>query len=508
MSLPSAAAVDVQPPRIEVMPDGGLSSAGQEAIELAEMAGLHLDPWQQYVLDLSLRERSDGNWLSMEMGLVVARQNGKGAILEARELAALFLFGDRKIVHSAHRFDTSKSHMERMSSLIQGVPEFDRRIKHIYTTTGQESILLKDGRSLQFRTRSGSGGRGLTGDLVVFDEAMELPDAVISSLMPLLTTRPNPQMWYVGSAVDQMEHAYGHAFAKVRHRALTGDEPALTFVEYSVDPDVYNQAPTVVSSDREQWRIANPGIDCGRVNLEWLEAEFRQMSTRQFATEVLSVGDWPDVHEDADRVIGKAIWDGLFDAKATIEGSFALAIDTTPERDRTAIAACGAREDLGRHVEVTGDGTQIDHQTGTRWVVPRVLDIVERHGPCAVIIDGQSPAATLIPELEEAGLQRPKRGQPPDEDHLLVVADTAFMVSACGSFYDAAVEPGDEPPLSHPGQEVLNRAQGAAKKRPLGDRWAWARKSGGDISPLVAATLAHEGHRLYGDVTDAEPFFL
>jgi hypothetical protein len=40
---------------------------------------------------------------------------------------------------------------------------------------------------------------------------------------------------------------------------------------------------------------------------------------------------------------------------------------------------------------------------------------------------------------------------------------------------------------------VLNSAVAAARKRALGDAWAWARKVGGDVSPLVAVTLARWG---------------
>jgi hypothetical protein len=41
--------------------------------------------------------------VSSDVGLVVPRQNGKGTILEARELAGLFLFGE-SILHTSHEF--------------------------------------------------------------------------------------------------------------------------------------------------------------------------------------------------------------------------------------------------------------------------------------------------------------------------------------------------------------------------------------------------------------------
>lgn len=92
-----------QVPRIRWVPESYRSS-GADAVELAASAGLILDPWQRLVLEDGLGERRDGKWTSFEVGLVVARQNGKGAIFEARVLAGLFLFDEDLILYSAHEF--------------------------------------------------------------------------------------------------------------------------------------------------------------------------------------------------------------------------------------------------------------------------------------------------------------------------------------------------------------------------------------------------------------------
>jgi hypothetical protein len=59
--------------------------------------------------------------------------------------------------------------------------------------------------------------------------------------------------------------------------------------------------------------------------------------------------------------------------------------------------------------------------------------------------------------------------------------------------------------VHHLGQPELNDAALIAKRRPLGDAWAWSRKSSTDvhISPLVAVTLAHWACRSTG--APAEP---
>lgn len=493
---------DWQQPRVIWVPDGAVSSAGPEAIDLAEHAGLHLDVWQQFGLAVMMLEAVDGRWLCPELGMVVSRQNGKGGILEGRELAGLFLLGEKQLVHSAHLFDTAQDHMKRMIALVEGVPEFSRRIKQIHLSKGQESIELVDRRLLKFKTRTLSGGRGLSGDFVAMDEAMIIPEAVVGALMPTLTAFPNQQMVYTGSAVNQQVHQYGYTFAKVRHRGLNGDD-RLGWLSWTVDPDVYNARPSIVAADPKFQRQGNPALGI-RVSADWLESERRQMGDQTFAAEVLGVGDWPEVGPDADLVIPRASWDRLASSASTITGDYVLAVDTTPERSHSAIAVAGARPGGGMHFEVTGD-EELDHQAGTRWVPARLREIVDRNPGCkAVVIDSKSPAASLAPALADLGIVEQDRGKPPDDDHLLVLTDMTFMVNACAGLFDEATDLSSDL-LSHPGQQALSRALGAAKKRDLGDRWAWARKSAGDISPLVAVTLALHGASTFTAVK-VEPF--
>jgi hypothetical protein len=61
------------------------------------------------------------------------------------------------------------------------------------------------------------------------------------------------------------------------------------------------------------------------------------------------------------------------------------------------------------------------------------------------------------------------------------------MCQAVGQFYDRVVSG----QLRHLGQPALSVALSAARKRKVGDGWAWNRAtSSDDITALVAATLA------------------
>ena len=75
-----------------------------------------------------MRQRKDGRHAAADVGVNVARQNGKGAIIEARILAELFLVKSGLTIYSAHNFDTSLEHFRRIEFLIEETPKLAREI--------------------------------------------------------------------------------------------------------------------------------------------------------------------------------------------------------------------------------------------------------------------------------------------------------------------------------------------------------------------------------------------
>lgn len=204
MTSRSAVLLGSQVPRFQTVPRAR-STAGPEAIECAASAGLLLDPWQELVLNGALGELPGGKWAAPEVGLIVPRQNGKGGILEARELAGLFIFGERLILHSAHEFKTAAEAFLRLKELIVNTPDLLSQVKRggIHTAHGEEGIELKSGQRIRFVARSTGSGRGFTGDLIVLDEAYNLSSANMSALLPTIAAKSihgNPQIWYTSSA--------------------------------------------------------------------------------------------------------------------------------------------------------------------------------------------------------------------------------------------------------------------------------------------------------------------
>jgi hypothetical protein len=471
-----------QYPRLRAVP-AYASTTGPEAIDLCVVAGLYLDPWQQYTLTDSLGERPDGNWAALQVGVEVSRQNGKGGLLEGRELTGLFLLGERLIIHSAHQFDTSLEAFGRLLALIEAHREFSRRIAKVTNSHGQEGITLKSGQRIRFRTRTKGGGRGFTGDCLILDEAMDIPESAHAALFPTLSARPNPQVWYTGSAVDQEVDDNGVVFARVRQAGLRGD-PGVMWVEWSADLDINKLDPAKIA-DPTYWAQANPALGI-RISADYISKELPALGYRKFAVERLGVGDWPRTDDVGLAIIDLGQWDALGDPGSEIAGSLCLAIDVAPGGSWSSICAAGLRPDGTPHVEITGREV-LDHRRGTDWVAGRVAELDAAQNPVAIVADPRGPAGDVVVEIENV-LGRE-----------ITKASGADQAAAFAMFTNKVTQGA----LHHLGSPELRAAIDGAEKRPLGDEaYAWSRKNSTvDISPLVASTLA-----LWGFAT-SEPVY-
>jgi hypothetical protein len=167
-------------------------------------------------------------------------------------------------------------------------------------------------------------------------------------------------------------------------------------------------------------------------------------------------------------VIDPQSWGLVADPTSIAIERLALAVDVSPDRSVASVALAGVRADGLWHVELD------EHRTGTGWLPAWVAARCERNNIRAVVIDAMSPAASLI---EDLGKSRIKVTKTSGRD----------MAAACGQFYDGVMEGR----VRHTDQPQVNVALSVARKRPLGDAWAWNRRTAtSDITPIVACSLA------------------
>lgn len=460
-----------------------MQSRADDVFEMAELVGLELDPWQRLVVESAcgVRRAAWGQteiekWASKEVGVNVPRQNGKGGVLEVIELAALFVWlpeiahltpGPPLAIHSAHEFITSQKHFDRVWALVEHTPSLLERVvrQRPIRTHGHEGFKTVDGCQIEFRSRTKAAGRGFSSDFLIFDEAMFLPESAMAALFPTLRARPNPQVWYTGSAVDQEVHNEGLVWTRVRERALR-EEAELTYLEWSLDFPDPNEVPEEAFHDEDSYWKSNPAYGI-RIFKEHFENEIRALDRRTVAVELFGVGDYPDPLGTEERPISVEQWAACEQKDSRLVDPVWIAFDTSPER-RTSIAAAGRNQDGHWHVEV------FDKRPGTRWLPDRLIELVATHDVAAIVCDGLGPSASLTTQLANEDIEVDK-------------LDGAQHAEACGRFVDVVTEGS----LRHLGSlDLVNSIRGA-KTRPLGDRWAWSRKNSTvDISPLVASTLA------------------
>lgn len=438
----------VQTPRVHLAPAGAVRSSGGDAAELSERCGLVLDEWQRTVLDTGMGERADGLWAASDVDVIASRQNGKNGIVEARELYGVLVLGEW-VIHTAHLFKTTKESYNRLLSLIEADGEVAERLTYKVASpaSGYEMRFAGGGR-VQFIARSRTSGRGLTGDVLVFDEAQDLDDDAVGALLPTLSSRPNPQSWYLGSAPGPLSGVWHRR----RRSGRAGDRGRRAYFEFSADPDSD-------LDDRAAWAQANPGLGL-RQTEEAIEAERLAMSDEMFARERLSIS--PDVLGDLIAVIPPDIWMGCLDSNHTPSGALRYAVDVAPEGHSAAVAMSD-----GDHIEV------VAHKPGMSWIVGACVDKRDIIGE--VVLDPAGPAGALIGSLTSLGIP-------------VQQVSVREHAQACGAFVSGA----EDRQLHHIGQPELDAAVSGAGRREVGDGgWLWSRKrSTVDISPLVAATLA------------------
>lgn len=421
-------------------------------------------PWQQHVADVAFEIDPETGMLAYrEVRLTVPRQSGKTTLLLAVAIHRCLAFPEaQNVIYTAQNGVAARSKfiddylrvMERSAFASMFKPRL---------TSGHEALRWTNGSRFGVSASTEKSGHGQVLDLGILDEAFAHVDARLEqAFRPAMNTREQPQLWIVSTAGTPEGSVY--LLDKVtdgRERVSRGDTSSVAYFEWSVADDADYRS-------EETWRACMPAL--GRTTpLEAIQAAADQMSEPEFRRAYLN--QWVTRAAD-DLALPVEQWNTLADRRSRALDPVAFAVDVSPDRSSASVASFGLREDGLGHVEV------IDNRPGTDWVVPRIAELVDRWQPCAVAVESRGPAASLIADFQAAQI----------DVQLIAAGD---MAAACGAFFDAVANGR----LRHVDQVTLNTAVHGAKRRPMGDQWAYGRRSSSvDISPLVAATLARYVH--------------
>ena len=179
-----------------------------------------------------MRQRSCGFAPKRLRRMTLSRRiHREPSLLKMCALGWLYVTEERLIVWSAHEFGTSQEAFRDMCTLIESNPDLDAEVQKIHYANGDEAIELTGDRRLKFKARTKSGGRGLTGNRIVLDEAMYLRPGHMGSLVPTLRAVRDPQLLLAGSA-GMVDSAVWRSY---RDRGRAGGDPRLGWLEYA-DP--------------------------------------------------------------------------------------------------------------------------------------------------------------------------------------------------------------------------------------------------------------------------------
>lgn len=417
--------------------------------------GWGFDGWQDGGGRLILAKRTDGSYAADTVAISIPRQAGKTYLIACIIFALCLLEPGTTVIWTAHRKSTARETFDQFDGMSLR-PKVAPHIRQVLRGKGDESILFNNGSRILFGARESGFGRGFAGvDVLVCDEGQILPESTLEDLGATQNTAPNPLFFVMGTPPRPKDA--GEYFTALRQEALDGESDTTLYIETSADRGAE-------AMDTEQLRKANPSFPHRTTYRALLRLRKKLKSPDSWNREALGIWDQVSVHT---AVFRAAAWATLADDgpdfSARPDG---MAVDMSHARE-ISVAACWPNGDKS-HLEEVWAG--VDEPAAVEWIV----QAAGRRVP--VVIDSQSPAASMIPTLKARGVK-------------VVSGSAAVMGQACGGWLAAA----NANLLSHSDQEVIAAAIAGVRRRAIGKAGAfgWDRTDPAvNIAPLVSITLA------------------
>lgn len=441
-------------------------SLGQKAIDLYKATGQALMKWQELQIKAIMAVK-DGLWQFMKYGISLARRNGKGEVLAAREFIGIVELNE-KICHTAHRTTTSHDAFNRLYALLKkaGFEEHSRKRKempeHSFFASkqyGLEHIEISGGGIIDFRTRTDNGGLGEGFDLLIIDEAQEYTSKQESALSYTVSASQNPQIILVGTPPTATSN--GDVFGRLRKTVIQGTAPEeVGWAEWSIGQrteDIENV---------DNWYETNPSL--GQILRERnIRAE---LSNGVDDFNIQRLGLWLEYSQQS--AISRAEWELLkVDKVPQLKPKRYLGIKYGHDGHNVAVSIASKTEDGRVFVECI-DCRPI--RNGNGWI----FDFLHNPKISGVAIDGANGQTILANAMKEHGYIKP------------ILPKVAEMITANAMWEQGIVQKD----ICHRGQPTLASVVANCDKRTIGSQGGFGYKSLldiYDISVMDSAILAY-----------------
>jgi phage terminase large subunit-like protein len=445
-------------PRLHTKYADNLPSRGQELIDLAIKLNEPLMPWQELVAIESMRVKDDERWAFPQIGVLVARQQGKSHLMRLRILWGL-LNGEKLQILSAHKLAVSLEHFNQLLDLIEQHDWLMAQMKKIRRTNGQEEIQFLNNARFKV-VANNAAGRGYAGaETIYLDELREHKDyGAWSAITKTQLAAKNPALFAFSNAGD----ATSTVLNEMRDRGLAtiqGVTDSLLWLEWSAPPN------TNISIESAAW--ANPAM--GRtVHVDNIKATFNEPEA-VVRTEVMC--QWVDTLQSP---WSPNAWNQCADPDLVVEPGQQtyLAFDVTPRRNQASLVASqiiDGKIALGL-VQTFDSDTALDDLTIANAVADwaRAYDVTE-------IAYSKNTGQAVAARLASAGI-------------MTTAIDGRAFAMACDQMLSAM----EHHRLIHKDEVTFNKHVSACARIPFAEGgWLIGRRaSNANVTGAVAAAMA------------------
>lgn len=420
--------------------------------------GLHLDPWQEWLIKHILERYPDdhpkypGQLRYRQVLVSMGRQNGKSVLGAIFALYGLLMHEPGPIVVSlASNSEQARIIYNRVLYVIQNNKTLAKRFKKTTETRGIQTADAAG--TYEVKAAKGAALQGIPVSLCLYDEVHITKPEMWSAMVMGTAQRPNGLVLGITTAGDDNSELLKDLY-KRGHEAATGSDDLERFGFF-----LWEAPEGSAVDDTAALIAANPALACGRMNLEQTqndvraipEPDARRYRLNQF---VASTGSW----------LPTTYW---HNSKGTwpAGGPVFFSIDRTPDWGYASVVA-STKVDGKVHSELVASIVKPNLNT----LINVCLDLA-KHGPQQFVVDGYQ-LKDLANELKSRGL--PVR-----------VMTQGDVMNACGTAYGLIVQ--DK--VTHADDPLINMQMPRATRKNIGEGWRISRKDSSTEIDGVMATV-------------------
>lgn len=425
-------------------------------------------PWQRQVVDTCLEVDADGTYVYSTVVITVPRQSGKTTLLRPIFLHRCLTTPRASTWLTAQTRNDARDLWENTVEVVEDSAL--GRLASVRRANGNEHLMIRQTKGkLRVFAPGERALHGKTTHTVGVDEVWAFTgdqgEALDQAIVPTQLTIPGAQLYKVSTAGTAKSTWFR---ATVREQRALIDEHAnngTAYFEWCVPPDCDDPTDFATIAAHHPalgHTITERSLRSSMVKLKPAER------ARAFGNYWVSSDDY---------VIAPALWEAAR-THDPITGRIALAAETSVDRSHSVIVAAGHLADGRTAVEV------VDCRDGSAWLAPRLVELVRRHRPAAVVIDPYGAARATHKALAEDRRNR----IPLHADYT-----AGDYVMSCAEMLDGLTDG----TLAHRSSKRLDAAVRALTARTVRDQQAFGRAvsdDGDSPAAAVAAALALYGH--------------